>query len=320
MNIYKRYKEFGGFRLMRTYWRMGVIPTAVRESFKYLFRRTTMGRMYINIMRRVVPVLEQQYRPLLWKLKEKYGDEKYRNEKYGGENRAVWFCWLQGLENAPEIVHVCLRSQQKVFGEDRVVVIDYRNYTDYVTLPDYFVRKYEQGHIPHAHFTDLLRLELLAKHGGTWMDATVLCTSADYPPRVMDCDLFLFQYPHKEGHLGTVSSWFITARPENPVVLTARDLFRQYWHDYDCTVDYYLIHQLFAWAFHMFPNEYLAMPWGSSLAAIELGRRMKNGEQYEAQWMQHKLEHSCFHKLPLRIPKSIKQQKDGYYRHIVALA
>ncbi|MBP5381196.1 MAG: hypothetical protein J6Y39_05660 [Bacteroidaceae bacterium] len=316
MIIYRRCKEFGCITLMRTYWRMGVLPTAIWEFCKYLVGRNTTSCMYINIMRRVVPVLEQQYRPLLQQLKEKYR----HSNAYRQHSRKIWFCWLQGLDNAPEIVRVCLRSQQKVFGDREVVVIDYHNYTDYVTLPDYFVRKYEQGRIPNAHFTDLLRLELLSRYGGTWMDATVLCTSANYPPRVMDCDLFLFQYPHQEGHFGTVSSWFITSCANNPVVLTARDLFRQYYRDYDCTTDYYIIHQFFAWAFHLFPKEYLAMPWGSSLAAIELGRRMKRGEAYNAQWMQRKLDHSCFHKLPLRIPKSIMKKPDGYYSHILTLA
>ena len=58
----------------------------------------------------------------------------------------------------------------------RITVIDERNWRDYVDLPDYVIRRRERRQIPSAHFTDLLRLELLIRYGGTWIDSTVLCT------------------------------------------------------------------------------------------------------------------------------------------------
>lgn len=41
-------------------------------------------------------------------------------------------------------------------------------------LPDYIVKKWEKGRIPADLFSDLLRLELLIRYGGTWIDSTVL--------------------------------------------------------------------------------------------------------------------------------------------------
>ena len=57
-----------------------------------------------------------------------------------------------------------------------VIVIDEKNWREYIDLPDYIIRRRERKQIPPAHFTDLLRLELLIRYGGTWIDSTVLCT------------------------------------------------------------------------------------------------------------------------------------------------
>ena len=40
--------------------------------------------------------------------------------------------------------------------------------------------KFEKGKIGMAHFSDLLRISLLAKWGGMWIDSTALCTDEDF--------------------------------------------------------------------------------------------------------------------------------------------
>ena len=42
-----------------------------------------------------------------------------------------------------------------------------------------------------THFSDLLRLELLIKYGGTWVDASVLITK--YTKDYFNKDLFFFK-------------------------------------------------------------------------------------------------------------------------------
>lgn len=52
-------------------------------------------------------------------------------------------------------------------------MIDNGNWRDYVELPEYIIQRWDKKQISPAHFTDLLRLQLLIKYGGTWIDATV---------------------------------------------------------------------------------------------------------------------------------------------------
>ena len=310
---YRRFREFGGLNLIRTYWRMGVLGTVAREIMRYLMGQSNRNRMYSRIQQRIAPKLREQYYPLLLTLKEKYKNialEQHQSNK-------VWICWLQGLDNAPELVKVCLRSQQKLLTDREIIVITLDNYTDYVQLPDFFVNKYKQGHIPHALFSDLLRLELLIRYGGTWMDATLLVTNNNYPPKALNCPLFMFQYfTGHERRPNGISNWFITACTNNRLLLILRDMLYQYWSDYDCTVNYYLFHQFFSWIAYEHPEEYKAMPRGSSLVAIELGRRMENGEPFDEEWFNDHIQRCCFHKISYRLTPKIKNDPNGYYQHI----
>ena len=97
------------------------------------------------------------------------GKDLYRNR-----SNVVWFCWLQGLDEAPAIVKACYNSLKrhlvqefKVQGVQGYVikVIDSDNWKEYVELPSYIVKKWEKGRSPAALFSDLLRLELLIKYG-----------------------------------------------------------------------------------------------------------------------------------------------------------
>ncbi len=131
----------------------------------------------------------------------------------------------------------CYNSLKQLTGYS-LVVIDNTNWREYVELPGYIVEKWERARIPAALFSDLLRVELLIKYGGTWIDSTVLCTGGSrimvQGSKLMDAPLFVFQYT-KEGSVPvSISNWFITACRNNEVLMVLRKPeFRQ---DKDFTV------------------------------------------------------------------------------------
>ena len=45
--------------------------------------------------------------------------------------------------------------------------------SDYINIPESIKRKYESGNIGNAHFSDIIRMMILAKYGGIWLDATI---------------------------------------------------------------------------------------------------------------------------------------------------
>ena len=91
-----------------------------------------------------------------------------------------------------------------------------------------------------THFSDLLRIWLLADHGGTWIGATVMM-SAPMPKHV---DEVPFRVPRPEDPF-LLSSWFLHARPAHPIVLALRDMLDDYWCHHETLVEYFLLHFMF---------------------------------------------------------------------------
>ncbi len=88
-----------------------------------------------------------------------------------------WVCWWQGLDQAPELVKICVNSIRKNAGGHKVIILTEDNYKDYVDMPSWVEEKREKGIISRTHYSDILRLMLLAKYGGVWLDSTFFCTN-----------------------------------------------------------------------------------------------------------------------------------------------
>jgi len=178
--------------------------------------------------------------------KKKYKKYLYELPVYSDEHeysKTVWWCWMQGEENAPDLYRANLNSLRKNLSDRDIQVITKNNYYNYVTLPEYIIEKYDKGLITHTHFSDILRAQLLIEHGGTWIDASVLCTS--YNKSFFDRDLFMFKNYMRNDNSMEISSWFITAEKNNPILRTTQDLIFKYWDTHDYLENYYLFHILF---------------------------------------------------------------------------
>lgn len=226
-------------------------------------------------------------------------------------------CWLQGIENAPEIVQVCYRSLNEKLKDRELIVITGENYKDYITFPEHIQRKFEQGLISNTHFSDLLRMELLVNYGGTWIDATVFCTSEQIPEYMLDSDLFFYQLlkPGRDGNAVVMSSWFLTACRNHPVLLLTRELLYHYWESHDSLVDYFLLHDFFQMALEEYPEEWSrVVPVSSEHPHILLLRFF---EEYDETMWKYIKELSCFHKLSYKFSDEQLLRENTYYRHLI---
>jgi hypothetical protein len=159
-----------------------------------------------------------------------------------GENEPVyWTCWLQGIEQAPDIVKACVHSAQKYAAGRRIIVITYENLETYAALPDFILEKHRQGHIPAAHFTDMLRIYLLYMYGGVWFDATVFFTQK-IPTELFAEPVFFFRDPFRE--ISPVSNWFIIAGRGNLLIYKLLCALCTYWRTKNTLIDYFMFHYL----------------------------------------------------------------------------
>ena len=88
----------------------------------------------------------------------------------------IYFCWLQGEANLPPIVRCCYNSFKQNAGRYKIVFIDEQNFSKYVDIPPHVMDKFRTGKITRTHFSDILRVNLLERYGGLWLDSTILVT------------------------------------------------------------------------------------------------------------------------------------------------
>lgn len=154
----------------------------------------------------------------------------------------VFTLWFQGEENAPEIVKACFRSMKKNLKQE-VIILDESSLFEWITLPEYIIKKWKSGKIGPAHFSDICRVELLYQYGGYWIDSTAFVTSS-IPSIISESDFFVYGSGKKiGGWYSFIQNCFIRARKGNQLLAIWRDAIFLYWKYENKAINYY-IHQL----------------------------------------------------------------------------
>lgn len=156
----------------------------------------------------------------------------------------IWVCWWQGLDQAPEIVKVCVESIKRNAGKHPVIILTEDNYRQYVDIPQWVEEKKNKGIITRTNYSDLLRLSLLAKHGGMWLDATFYCTKL-IPDEYFDIPIWSIKrpdYAHASVASGYFAGYSLACNQESRwMFATIRDFFLNYWKNNDTMVDYLMV-------------------------------------------------------------------------------
>lgn len=118
--------------------------------------------------------------------------------------------WHTGFEDAPDIVKASLRSWREQNTEWDVVSLCEETLSSVIDLKNEC--SVNTQNLTLAAFSDVLRINLLAKYGGVWVDATTICKKGldFWLPPLLKSEFFAF---HKPGQDREMASWFIAAQP-----------------------------------------------------------------------------------------------------------
>ena len=263
--------------------------------------KTKLGRLlYRYIYNLIEDKCSQEYKELIdeYKLIElDFDDISVTNDSN------IWVFWWQGLEQAPKIVKNCIDSIKKHAGQHTVVVITKDNFFQYADIPEYILKKVGRG-ISLTHFSDILRLELLYRHGGIWMDATLLMTGT-IPETVYRLPLFTIKHmKYSNFHVcrGLWSGFFLCATKDNKFIRFSRDFLFEYWKRNNYLICYLLIDVAFCLAYDNFS-------WAKKMIddvpvnCIDVFSLQENmNKAYDRNTMQRWCENTFVHKMSYKIP------------------
>lgn len=180
----------------------------------------------------------------------------------------IYFCWLQGEANLPPIIRCCYNSLKQNAGHYKIVFIDEKNFSQYVDIAPHIMDKYRAGKITRTHFSDILRVNLLERHGGLWLDSTILVTEPLEKHRdFWQMPYFTQKYYHDKNPLNpfvksfgcyiSYARWagFIqgSAIRHNPLFTFEKEFFNEYWREFNELIDYVLLDFTMALAYDNIP-------------------------------------------------------------------
>jgi hypothetical protein len=142
--------------------------------------------------------------------------------------KKIWFLWLQGFSQMPPIVKACYASWQRHHPIWEVIFLHKGNLDQYLDvrtlLADRPVPLYRVSQ------SDIIRINLLQRYGGVWVDATCYCRQPmeEWLLPGLQSGFFAFDRPGADRMLST---WLMAALPENELVNLFCGAVNQFWSE-----------------------------------------------------------------------------------------
>ena len=232
------------------------------------------------------------------------------------KSNKIWICWLQGINNAPDLVKACVNSVKLSMPGKEIIILTNENISQYIEIPQFIIEKKNKGIISFAHYTDILRTALLCKYGGGWIDSTVLCTSNGLPEYIENNSLFVYKQLDiykKDIAPVELSNWLIFSYSNNPILLLTLKLLYLYWEDHNHLTHYFIYHILFTLSARRYDEIWKKVPTFNNHSPHILQQELCNDYDPE-RWKQIK-KMSDFHKLNRRI--NFSDKKNSIYNFII---
>ena len=176
--------------------------------------------------------------------------------KVAPKDYQIFYGWLQGEENLPLLARCCYNSLKMNAAPYKITFIDEKNYSDYVDIPQYIFEKFKAGKMKPAHFTDVIRINLLERYGGLWLDATILVTEPlDKYKKIWRLPFFSQKFTHEKSNDNQITKNFAAYSSyarwggfvqgssviHNPLYAFMKDFYNEYWREFDEIIDYVLM-------------------------------------------------------------------------------
>jgi len=157
--------------------------------------------------------------------------------------RIIWIYWHQGWDAAPEIAVTCKSTWIANNQRWDVRAISYDSLKDYLDIEKEFPGILDKD-LSLASLSDVIRIALLRKFGGVWVDSTLYCRDPldEWIGFLEDQDFFAFSKPAPDR---MVSSWFLLAKLDSLIIQKWYKKTQEYWLKRSKADAYFWFHKLF---------------------------------------------------------------------------
>ncbi|MEU4687648.1 capsular polysaccharide synthesis protein [Actinoplanes sp. NPDC023714] len=208
-------------------------------------------------------------------------------------DQPIFVFWAQGFDQAPPVVQACLAALKANNPGSRVHELTEANVGAYVDMPEDLVATLGGN---RTHFSDLLRMLLLEKFGGVWVDSTCFVSEPLRPHMdraLAQGSIFAFNYTGPY-----ISNWFLASRPDSYAMHLWRAASFLWWEKRGELIDYFQHHHIFEMLYHL--DERFRAEWDAGLRLNSQPPHALQGvmlQAYEPDMYQTVMEGAFAHKL-----------------------
>lgn len=234
----------------------------------------------------------------------------------GKPPKIIWSCWLQGMETAPRIVKACHESLWKKYPDYEKVLLTSDTFNKYVDIPFHILKKWQDGTIKNNGLANILRLALLLKYGGLWLDATVLCTADEIPTYISEYPFFAYSsWKYITGDIRPLSNWCLSAVAGHTLIRAMYSCLCRYWQDHDDLVDYFIFHMFFRMIITKYAPLWRIVPRVNNVPPHLMQFEMER--PYSPERYAELTSMSAFHKLTWRVSPQMENDTQSLYNYII---
>lgn len=125
----------------------------------------------------------------------------------------------------PTIVRYNIIKIKQNHPDYEVILLNKENYKDYINFDKYNFNFDDELLKTLPYFSDILRIFLLVKYGGIWLDSSLIVWKNLSNLINEDDKIVMFENPHNSRqNTLALESWFIAAIPKHPFIIKVKEI------------------------------------------------------------------------------------------------
>lgn len=140
--------------------------------------------------------------------------------------KIIWIYWHSGFETAPDVVKLAIRSWMKMNKNYEIKLLSDESLPNQLGFDFNIAFQLSSVRCLLPTKADILRLHLLSKFGGVWVDATTFCLKPlDSWLNAARNSYDTYNFRQKNNITRPIEAWFIAAKQGSPII---NDVLSQY--------------------------------------------------------------------------------------------
>ena len=149
-------------------------------------------------------------------------------ETHNGFPRIIWTFWHSN--DLPLLVRLCIKTWKKLCPNYKITVVNLENINSYLSKSEFDYKELVHNDM-YQRLSDYVRVNLLAKYGGVWMDATIILNKDlddwlyDGLRLTTDFIGYYLSGNTTNPNFPVIDNWFFACKPTSKFMKLWRDEF-----------------------------------------------------------------------------------------------